>query len=25
LEDLCDWLGVPQIKTNNRHGNAWEG
>jgi hypothetical protein len=25
LEDLCDWLGAPQIKTNNRHGNAWEG
>jgi hypothetical protein len=24
LEDLCDWLGAPQIKTNNRHGNAWE-
>ncbi len=25
LEDLCDWLGAPQIKTNNRYGNAWEG
>jgi hypothetical protein len=24
LEDLCDWLGAPQIKTNNRHGDAWE-
>jgi hypothetical protein len=24
LEDLCDWLGAPQIKTNNRHGGAWE-
>ncbi|UVF22519.1 hypothetical protein HPT29_025560 (plasmid) [Microvirga terrae] len=24
LEDLCDWLGEPQIKTNNRHRDTWE-
>jgi hypothetical protein len=24
LEDLCAWLGDPQMKTNNRHGDAWE-
>jgi hypothetical protein len=24
LEDLCDWLGQPRMKTNNRHGDAWE-
>jgi hypothetical protein len=24
LEDLCDWLGDPQMKTNNRHSDAWE-
>ncbi|WP_262267354.1 hypothetical protein [Microvirga yunnanensis] len=24
LEDLCDWLGNPAMKTNNRHGDAWE-
>ena len=24
LEDLCGWLGAPQMKTNNRHGDAWE-
>ena len=24
LEDLCDWLGNPEMKTNNRHGDAWD-
>jgi len=24
LEDLCDWLGNPEVKTNNRHGDAWD-
>ena len=24
LEALCGWLGDPEVKTNNRHGNAWE-
>jgi len=24
LEDLCAWLGNPEVKTNNRHGDAWE-
>ena len=24
LEDLCAWLGDPEVKTNNRHGDAWE-
>ncbi len=22
LEELCDWLGQPRVKTNNRHGTA---
>jgi hypothetical protein len=22
LEDLCDWLGDPQMKTDNRHGDG---
>lgn len=24
LEDLCGWLGAPEVKTNNSHGDAWE-
>jgi hypothetical protein len=24
LEDLYEWLGHPQMKSNNRHGDAWE-
>jgi hypothetical protein len=24
-EDLCAWLSDPDVKTNNPHGNAWEG
>ncbi|WP_201842871.1 hypothetical protein [Microvirga zambiensis] len=24
LEALCEWLGAPEVKTNNRHGDAWE-
>jgi hypothetical protein len=24
LEDLCAWLGDPRMRTNNRHGDAWE-
>ena len=24
LEDLCHWLGQQPMKTNNRHGDAWE-
>ena len=24
LEALCAWLGDPRVKTNNRHGDAWE-
>jgi hypothetical protein len=22
LEALCEWLGAPEVKTNNRHGGA---
>ena len=24
LEDLCAWLGDPDVKTNNPHGDAWQ-
>ncbi len=24
LEEVCDWLGNPEIKANNAHGDAWE-
>jgi hypothetical protein len=24
LEALCGWLGDPEVKTNNRHSDAWE-
>jgi hypothetical protein len=24
LEDLYAWLGDPRLRTNNRHGDAWE-
>ena len=23
LEDLCAWLGNPEVKSNNPHGGAW--
>jgi hypothetical protein len=24
LEEVCHWLGNPEIKANNAHGGAWE-
>ena len=24
LDELCGWLGDPEVKTNNRHGDAWQ-
>jgi hypothetical protein len=24
LDDLCGWLGDPEVKTNNPHGDAWD-
>ena len=24
LDELCNWLGDPEVKTNNRHGDAWQ-